>query len=75
MVDTTWRGGRLKNALAVTKKTVAPLPLDEPAGIPPIENLTLYAKTASTCSVSPLAKGCAREEGVKRRGSQGTEAL
>jgi L-seryl-tRNA(Ser) seleniumtransferase len=44
MVYTTWRGERLENALAATKKAGVPLLLDDAAGIPPIENLTLYAK-------------------------------
>ncbi|MEX2302566.1 MAG: hypothetical protein WD733_16605 [Bryobacterales bacterium] len=43
MVYTTWRGERLENALAMTKKAGVPLMLDDAAGIPPIENLKLYA--------------------------------
>jgi L-seryl-tRNA(Ser) seleniumtransferase len=44
MVYTTWLGERLKAALAVTKKAGVPLMLDDAAGIPPIENLTSYAR-------------------------------
>jgi L-seryl-tRNA(Ser) seleniumtransferase len=44
MVYTTWRGDRLARALAITKKAGVPLLLDDAAGIPPIENLSLYAK-------------------------------
>jgi L-seryl-tRNA(Ser) seleniumtransferase len=44
MVYTTWLGDRLQEALAVTKKAGVPLMLDDAAGIPPIENLTAYAR-------------------------------
>ncbi len=44
LVYTTWLGERLKAALAVTKKAAVPLMLDDAAGIPPIENLTSYAR-------------------------------
>lgn len=44
MVYTTWTGKLLEDALAVTKKAGVPLMLDDAAGIPPIENLTAYAK-------------------------------
>src|SRR3954469_24527946 len=44
MVYTTWRGDRLEKGLAITKKAGVPLMLDDAAGIPPIGNLTLYAK-------------------------------
>lgn len=44
MVYTTWLGDRLEKALAVTKKAGVPLMLDDAAGIPPIGNLTLYAR-------------------------------
>jgi L-seryl-tRNA(Ser) seleniumtransferase len=44
MVYTTWLGDRLQAAVAVAKKTNVPLMLDDAAGIPPIENLSLYAK-------------------------------
>ena len=44
MVYTTWTGAPLEQALAVTKKAGVPLMLDDAAGIPPIENLTAYAR-------------------------------
>jgi uncharacterized pyridoxal phosphate-dependent enzyme len=44
LVYTTWLGERLAAALAVTKKAGVPLLLDDAAGIPPIENLTAYAR-------------------------------
>ena len=44
MVYTTWRGDQLENSLAMTKKAGVPMLLDDAAGIPPIENLKLYAK-------------------------------
>src|SRR5262245_13242929 len=44
MVYTTWLGENLEKALAITKKARVPLMLDDAAGIPPIGNLTLYAK-------------------------------
>jgi len=44
MVYTTALGERLEKALAISKKAGVPLLLDDAAGIPPIENLSLYAK-------------------------------
>jgi len=44
MVYTTALGERLAKALAISKKAGVPLLLDDAAGIPPIENLSLYAK-------------------------------
>jgi L-seryl-tRNA(Ser) seleniumtransferase len=44
MVYTTWLGERLEKALEITKKAGVPLMLDDAAGIPPIDNLSLYAK-------------------------------
>ena len=44
MIYTTATGPRLEQAIAIAKKHSVPLLLDEAAGIPPIENLTLYAK-------------------------------
>jgi L-seryl-tRNA(Ser) seleniumtransferase len=44
MVYTTWLGDRLEKALAITKAAKVPMMLDDAAGIPPIENLRLYAK-------------------------------
>jgi len=47
MVYTTWRDERLGQALAITKKAGVPLLLDDAAGIPPIENLSRYAKAGA----------------------------
>src|SRR5262249_49874199 len=44
MIYTTDLGDRLEKTLAVAKKAGVPLMLDDAAGIPPIENLRLYAK-------------------------------
>lgn len=44
MVYTTWLGERLEKAVAITKQAGVPLLLDDAAGIPPIENVRLYAK-------------------------------
>ena len=44
MVYTTWLGDRLKTGLAIARKAGVPLLLDDAAGIPPITNLSLYAK-------------------------------
>jgi L-seryl-tRNA(Ser) seleniumtransferase len=44
MIYTTWLGERLQQAIAIAKKRNVPLLLDDAAGIPPIENLRLYAK-------------------------------
>jgi L-seryl-tRNA(Ser) seleniumtransferase len=44
MIYTTALGDRLQRILALAKKTNVPLLLDDAAGIPPIENLKLYAK-------------------------------
>jgi L-seryl-tRNA(Ser) seleniumtransferase len=44
MVYTTWRDERLGKALTITKKAGVPLLLDDAAGIPPIQNLSRYAK-------------------------------
>lgn len=44
MVYTTWLGEPLQRALEITKRAGVPLLLDDAAGIPPIENLSLYAK-------------------------------
>jgi seryl-tRNA(Sec) selenium transferase len=43
MIYTTLLGERLKSALEIAKKAGVPLMLDDAAGIPPIENLKLYA--------------------------------
>jgi len=44
MVYTTWLGERLERALEITKKAGVPLLLDDAAGIPPVENVRLFAK-------------------------------
>lgn len=44
MVYTTWRDERLSRALEVTRQAKIPVLLDDAAGIPPIENLSRYAK-------------------------------
>lgn len=44
MIYTTVLGERLKTGLEIAKKAKVPLLLDDAAGIPPIENLSLYAK-------------------------------
>jgi L-seryl-tRNA(Ser) seleniumtransferase len=44
MVYTTRLGEQLEKALAITKKAGVPLLLDDAAGIPPISNLSTYAK-------------------------------
>jgi L-seryl-tRNA(Ser) seleniumtransferase len=44
MIYTTWLGDRLEKALQIAKSAKVPLMLDDAAGIPPIGNLTLYAK-------------------------------
>ena len=44
MIYTTALGDRLIKALAIAKSARVPLMLDDAAGIPPIENLKIYAK-------------------------------
>ncbi len=44
MIYTTALGERLEKAIAIAKETKVPLLLDDAAGIPPIENLRLYAR-------------------------------
>jgi uncharacterized pyridoxal phosphate-dependent enzyme len=44
MIYTTDLGDRLERALVIARKAKVPLMLDDAAGIPPIENLRLYAK-------------------------------
>ena len=43
MVYTTFLGERLKKAVQIAKQAGVPMLLDDAAGIPPIENLKLYA--------------------------------
>jgi uncharacterized pyridoxal phosphate-dependent enzyme len=44
MVYTTWRDDRLSRALELTRRAKIPLLLDDAAGIPPLDNLSRYAK-------------------------------
>ena len=44
MIYTTVLGDRLERAIAIAKQAKVPLLLDDAAGIPPIGNLSLYAK-------------------------------
>lgn len=44
MVYTTWRDDRLSRALESTRRAKIPLLLDDAAGIPPLDNLSRYAK-------------------------------
>ena len=44
MIYTTMLGERLQKAIDIAKKANVPLLLDDAAGIPPIDNLKLYAK-------------------------------
>jgi uncharacterized pyridoxal phosphate-dependent enzyme len=44
MVYTTWRDERLSRALEITHRAKIPLLLDDAAGIPPLDNLSRYAK-------------------------------
>src|SRR5579871_23644 len=44
MIYTTALGGTLEKLIAIAKETKTPLLLDDAAGIPPLDNLKLYAK-------------------------------
>jgi seryl-tRNA(Sec) selenium transferase len=44
MVYTTWRDDRLAQALEITHRVKIPVLLDDAAGIPPLDNLSRYAK-------------------------------
>jgi uncharacterized pyridoxal phosphate-dependent enzyme len=44
MIYTTGLGDRLQRTIEIARKTKVPLLLDDAAGIPPIENLRVYAK-------------------------------
>ena len=44
MVYTTTLGERLEKAVAIAKKAAVPLLMDDAAGIPPFENISLYAR-------------------------------
>ena len=43
MIYTCWLGEKLQQVVAIAKKTGVPIMLDDAAGIPPFENLSLYA--------------------------------
>jgi L-seryl-tRNA(Ser) seleniumtransferase len=44
MIYTTWLGERLEKGVAIAKKSQVPILLDDAAGIPPFENMRLYAR-------------------------------
>lgn len=44
MVYTTWRDEKLPAALEITRRAKVPLLVDDAAGIPPIDNLSRYAR-------------------------------
>jgi L-seryl-tRNA(Ser) seleniumtransferase len=44
MVYTTWRDDRLARALEITRRAKIPILVDDAAGIPPLDNLSRYAK-------------------------------
>jgi len=44
MVYTTWRDDKLQKALEITRRARVPLLLDDAAGIPPLDNLSRYAR-------------------------------
>ncbi|MFL6350572.1 MAG: aminotransferase class V-fold PLP-dependent enzyme [Bryobacteraceae bacterium] len=44
MVYTTWRDDRLSKALEITRRAKIPILVDDAAGIPPLDNLSRYAK-------------------------------
>jgi uncharacterized pyridoxal phosphate-dependent enzyme len=57
MIYTTALGERLEKAIAIAKDTKVPLMLDDAAGIPPIENLKLYAKMGADMYAFSGGKG------------------
>jgi len=59
MIYTTVLGERLQSAIAVAKQAGVPLLLDDAAGIPPIENLKLYAKMGADLYCFSGGKGLA----------------
>ena len=71
MIYTTWRDDRLAKAVAVARSAGVPLLLDDAAGIPPIENLTRYAKAGVDLYCFSGGKGL-RGPAV-RRSSAGTQ--
>jgi L-seryl-tRNA(Ser) seleniumtransferase len=59
MIYTTSLGTRLEKIIAIAKETKVPLLLDDAAGIPPIENLKLYAKMGADLYCFSGGKGLA----------------
>ncbi len=59
MVYTTVLGASLEKVIAIAKKAGVPLLLDDAAGIPPIENLSLYAKMGADLYTFSGGKGLA----------------
>src|SRR5574340_1722939 len=57
MIYTTVLGDRLEKALAIAKSAKVPLLLDDAAGIPPADNLKLYAKMGADLYTFSGGKG------------------
>ena len=57
MIYTTTLGERLEKAIAIARETKVPLLLDDAAGIPPIDNLRLYAKMGADLYAFSGGKG------------------
>src|SRR5882724_6516444 len=59
MIYTTSLGANLENVIAIAKTSKVPLLLDDAAGIPPIENLKLYARMGADLYCFSGGKGLA----------------
>lgn len=59
MIYTTSLGARLEKIIAIAKDSKVPMLLDDAAGIPPIENLKLYAKMGADLYCFSGGKGLA----------------
>ncbi len=59
MIYTTALGEKLEKSIAIAKNANVPLLLDDAAGIPPIENLKLYAKMGADMYTFSGGKGLA----------------
>jgi len=59
MIYTTSLGSRLEKIIAIAKESKVPMLLDDAAGIPPIENLKLYAKMGADLYCFSGGKGLA----------------
>jgi L-seryl-tRNA(Ser) seleniumtransferase len=59
MIYTTSLGSRLEKMIAIAKESKVPMLLDDAAGIPPIENLKLYAKMGADLYCFSGGKGLA----------------